>query len=597
MAVTLRCHPLPAPRAMIPIRGRRAMRAAAPLPSSGTWAARASLASLASLAAIATLAAIAAIGTLPAPAAAQALPDSTARRVDALFSRFDATSPGCLVGVGRNGSVVHARGYGMANLEYGVPLTRESISESGSVAKQFTAAAVALLQLEGRLSLDDDVRRYLPEVPDFGATITIRNILTMTSGLRDQWALLMLMGRGPGSEVHTNNLILDLVRRQRELNFAPGSEYLYSNTGYVLAATIVSRVSGMPFAQFTQERLFKPLGMTHTQWRDDYRRVVPGRATAYAFERGAWVQDVPFTMVHGNGGLLSTVDDLLKWNEALTNGFPGNPGLTRLLETQARLTDGRTIPYALGLQVREWAPGVREVSHSGSTAGYRTFLARYPEAKVSLAVWCNAANANTVQLGRQVAALLVARPAAARPAPTPVAPAERANLVGSYRDPRTDSWLGIAAVGDYLRVIGPSADSLRADGGAGRYTTSSGVRLAFTPASGKATALRLETADGDVMEATTLAPPASAALVLDDFTGTYRSPELESRIVIGADNGRLVLRISPDEVFTLSPFYTDGFRMGASPASIRFVRNAAGKVVGARIFNGRARNVRFDREG
>ena len=143
--------------------------------------------------------------------------------------------------------------------------------------------------------------------------------------------------------MHTNALILDLVKRQRELNFAPGSEYLYSNTGYVLATHIVARVSGMPFARFSEERLFKPLGMRHTQWRDDYRRVVPGRATAYAFERGAWVQDMPFTMVHGNGGLLSSLDDLLKWNDALTDGLLGKPELTRLLETRMTLNDGRAL--------------------------------------------------------------------------------------------------------------------------------------------------------------------------------------------------------------------------------------------------------------
>lgn len=535
---------------------------------------------------------------LPAVAAlasAQGLPDSTTRRIDQIFARFDSTSPGCLVGVGRNGQVVHARGYGMANLEYGIPLTRQSISESGSVAKQFTAAALALLQLDGKLSLDDDIRKYLPEVPDFGATITIRNILTMTSGLRDQWGLLLLMGRGPGTEVHTHAEILDLVRRQQELNFPVGSEYLYSNTGYVLAATIVTRVSGMPFARFTEERLFKPLGMTRTQWRDDYRRIVPGRATAYEFERGAWVQDMPFTMVHGNGGLLSTIDDLLKWNDALTNGFPGTPGLTRLLETQQRLTDGRTITYALGLQVAPWASGIREVSHSGSTAGYRTFLARYPEAKASVAVWCNASNANAVQLGRRVAALVVPRAEAARPAPTPIAADERANLAGTYRDPRTDSWLTIAAVGDYLRVIGPSSDSLRGEGGAGRYTTPSGVRLTFTPAGARATALRVVTPDGDVWSMTPVTPPASASLSLGDFAGTYRFPELGTHVEIRQDNGRLVARISPDEEHTLTPFYADGFRMGATGATIRFSRDAAGKVSGARVFAGRARNVRLDR--
>jgi CubicO group peptidase (beta-lactamase class C family) len=543
------------------------------------------------------LALVVAVATLTplSLAHAQPLPDSTTRRIDALFARYDSTSPGCLVGVGRNGQVVHARGYGMANLEYGIPLTRQSISESGSVAKQFTAAAVALLQLEGKLSLDDDIRKHLPEVPNLGAPITIRHILTMTSGLRDQWALLAIMGRGPGSEVHTHAEILDLVHRQRELNFPPGSEYLYSNTGYVLATLIVSRVSGMPFAQFTQERLFAPLGMTHTQWRDDYRRVVPGRAAAYAFEGGTWVQDMPFTRVHGNGGLLSSLDDLLTWNEALSSGLLGRPELTRLLETQMRLNDGRTLTYALGLQVSPWSHGVREVSHSGATAGYRTFLARYPEARTSVAVWCNAAPANAVQLGRQVAALLVPRGTPARVAPAPIAAAEREQITGPYRDPRTDEWLMISSVGEYARVIGPAADSLRSDGAPGRYLAGPGMTLTFSPAGTKATALRVVSPDGDVSEMIASPPPAAGSITLGDYAGTYRSPELESRLVVRVDGARLLVRISPDDETTLLPFYRDGFRFG--PGTLRFERDAAGRVTGLRAFVGRARHVRFDREG
>jgi CubicO group peptidase (beta-lactamase class C family) len=531
----------------------------------------------------------------PSLARAQSIPDTIGARIDRLFQRFDSTSPGCLVGVGRGGQVVHARGYGMANLEYGIPLTRASISESGSVAKQFTAAALALLQLDGKLSLDDDIRKFLPELPDFGTPITIRHLLTHTSGLRDQWALLGLMGRGPGSEVHTHAEILDLVQRQRELNFPVGSEYLYSNTGYVLAATIVERVSGVPFATFSTERLFKPLGMTHTAWRDDYRRVVPGRATAYSFERGTWVQDMPFTRVHGNGGLLSTIDDLLTWNDALTNGFPGAPGLTALLETTGRLTSGRALTYALGLSVAPWNDGVREVSHSGSTAGYRTWLARYPEAKASVAVWCNAGTANAGALGRQVAELIVPRSIAPRPAPAPVAEAARALVTGSYRDPRTDSFLSIAAVGDYLRVVGPSSDSLRGDGAPGRYVTSSGHRLTFTPAGAKARALQLVTPDGEVMDMVVTEPPAVPAASLEAYAGTYRSPELGSSLTIRAANGRLLARISPDDESALLPFYPDGFRIGAWGVTIRFTRDAAGTIQGARVFAGRARNVRFDR--
>jgi CubicO group peptidase (beta-lactamase class C family) len=211
-------------------------------------------------------------------------------RIDSLFSGWARTEgPGCIAGVKQSGKTVHLKAYGMANLEYGVPLTTESVSESGSLAKQFTSAAITLLAKQGKLSLDDDIRKHLPEVPNFGRTITIRNLLTHTSGLRDQWALLGLAGWPPGTQVHSIPLILDLVSRQRMLNFEPGSLYLYSNTGYVLAATIVQRVSGKSLAEWSQDNLFQPLGMKNTEWRDDYRRVVKGRATAYSPVRnGAW---------------------------------------------------------------------------------------------------------------------------------------------------------------------------------------------------------------------------------------------------------------------------------------------------------------------
>ena len=548
---------------------------------------------------------------LPLALEAQGLPESTVQRINQIFHPFDTiTSPGCVVGVGRDGRELFAKGYGMANLEYEVPLTAQSISESGSVAKQFTAAALALLQLDGKLSLDDDVRRYLPEVPDFGAPITIRHLLTHTSGLRDQWALLGIMGRGPGGEVHTTNQILDLVSRQRELNFPVGSEYLYSNTGYTLAAVIVSRVSGMPFARFTDERLFRPLGMTHTQWRDDYRRVVPGRATGYDFVRGAWMQDMPFTMIHGNGGLLTTVADLLRWNDALTNGLLGKPDLTALLETRGRLGSGRTLSYALGLVIGSYGPGVREISHGGSTAGYRTFVARYPEAKMSIAVLCNAATANPTSLARGVMALLLPRTTAAqhnsttaaqhnsttatRLLPTPIAVDQRALIVGQYRDPRTDDLLTVTAVGDFARLDGPSADSLRAEGD-GRFSTSSGYRLTFTPAGQRASHLQVESADGDVREMERMTTPVAGTPVREDLVGTFLSPELDSRIVVRLDKGRLMARLSPDDDATLLPLYTDGFRVSGSGSTIRFSRDAAGRVTGARIFAGRARNVRFDK--
>lgn len=537
---------------------------------------------------------LAAFGT-PAGAQGAISDDAFARGVDSIFAPFTVKgSPGCIVGVDRPDKEFFAKGYGLANLEYNIPLTANSISESGSVAKQFTAAALVLLQSEGKLSLDDDVKKYIPELPNFGSRITIRNLLTHTSGLRDQWALLGLMGRGPGQQVHTQATILDIVAHQRELNFPPGSAYLYSNTGYVLAATIVSRVSGMPFARFTVERLFKPLGMNDTQWRDDYRRIVPDRATAYSREDGQWLQDMPFTMVHGNGGLLTTAADLRKWNRALTDGLLGRPEMTRTMETPPRLTTGRTITYALGLTVAPWTATVREVSHSGATAGYRTFLARYPEAKVSISVFCNVGNANPVALGRRVVDLVLPRPATTAAQTARTDEATRLRLAGTYRDPSNDDWTTIASSGDYLRLSGFVNDTLR-QGANGGFAASTGTQLTFDGTTPHAQRLTIITPDS-VSHALELAvAPAREALKLRDYAGTYSSPELGHSIVVHLDGERLMARISPDDETALTAFYPDGFKLGATGYTMRFVRDSSGRVSGFRAFVGRALNVRFDR--
>ena len=241
----------------------------------------------------ATLLALAAalLGFTPAPVLAQAvlaekpaqaIPVDEAAAIDKIFERWDRTgSPGCAVGVARGGQVVHSKGYGMANLEYGIRIWPSTVFESGSVAKQFTAAAINLLAQDGKLSLDDPVRKYIPELPDFGTPILIRHLLNHTSGLRSQWPMLALAGRPPGMAVHTIAEILELVSHYKELNFKPGDEFLYNNTGFTLLGVVVQRVSGKSLNQFSQERLFGPLGMTRTQWREDFSAVVPNRATAY----------------------------------------------------------------------------------------------------------------------------------------------------------------------------------------------------------------------------------------------------------------------------------------------------------------------------
>jgi len=349
-----------------------------------------------------------------APAPTTTTTDHTAQ-VNIVFARFTSTTPGCAVGVGLDGRPALQRAYGMADLERDVPNAAGTIFEAGSVSKQFTAAAVLLLARDGKLSLDDAVRKYIPELPDYGVPLTIRHMLTHTSGLRD-WGEVAGIGGWPrGRRVHTHAHVLDIVSRQKALNFTPGTDWSYSNTGYNLAAIIVSRVSGQTFADFSRDRLFRPLGMTHTSWRDDYTRIVKGRAVAYDSTPDGYHEDMPFENVYGNGGLLTTVGDLLRWNENFVTPAVGDAAFIKEEQTPGRFTDGRAHDYALGLYVRPWR-GVPEVSHSGSTAGYRAFLARYPDQHLSVAVLCNAGDANATQYAHAVAEAYlggVLKPAAA----------------------------------------------------------------------------------------------------------------------------------------------------------------------------------------
>jgi CubicO group peptidase (beta-lactamase class C family) len=364
---------------------------------------------------------------LPLRAGAQQLADAGAR-VDRVFERWNSReAPGCAVGVARDGQPTFSRAYGMADLERDVAATPATIYEAGSVSKQFTAAAVTLLALQGRLSFEDDVRKYIPELPDYGSPIRIRHMLNHTSGLRDWGSVAGIAGWGRSVRTHTHAHVLDILSRQRALNFVPGAQYSYSNSGYNLLAVVVERVSGMPFAEFSKRYVFEPLGLKNTQWRDDHTRIVKGRSIAYATSGNGFEIDHPIEDVHGNGGLLTTVGDLLTWNAHLETGekLGGRP-FVDAMHRQGILNDGSQIAYASGVQIGT-SGGVRRVSHTGSTAGYRAFLARYPDQQLSVAVLCNVGAVNPGSVGQEVANVFLGdavRSAAAPQASTAGAPAQ-----------------------------------------------------------------------------------------------------------------------------------------------------------------------------
>lgn len=530
-----------------------------------------------------------------APAAlAQSPAADLAARVDEVFAPWNRTSsPGCAVGVASRGRPVLSRAYGMADLEHGIANTPDTVFEAGSVSKQFTAAAVLLLAQEGKLSLDDPVRKHLPELPDYGAPVTVRQMLHHTSGLRDWGAVAAVAGWPRGSRVHTHAHVLDIASRQRALNFTPGAEYSYSNTGYNLAAILVSRLAGKSFADFTREALFEPLGMNGTSWRDDYTRVVPRRAIAYdVSEDGRARMDMPFEDVHGNGGLLTTVGDLLAWNRNFVEATVGGRAFVDAQLTRARLNDGREVGYAAGLGLGRWR-GVTEISHSGSTAGYRAFLARYPDQDLSVAVLCNAGSAGASSLARSVAALHLA--GAIRDAPVDpgieLPPAALAAREGLYRELRSQDVMRLVLDGAHLRIEnGPKLEALTPRS----FRVESGRRLEFEDdGNGHARAARLVSEDGDVLRFEPVMPAQPSLGELAGLAGDYVSEEAEARFTAAVEEGSLVLRQRPDKVIVLAPTYRDAFT--SAEMQVRFLRDGRGRVSEMSVGRSRLRDLRFRR--
>lgn len=513
------------------------------------------------------------------PASAQ-LSSTQGKAVDAVFARYSGTTvPGCAVAVEQNGRTILDRAYGMANLEFAIPAKATTIYESGSVSKQFTAAAIILLARDGKLSLDDDIRKYLPEMPDFGTPVTVRQLINHTSGLRDWGSVAGIAGWPRNSRVANNDDVLALSAQQRGLNYAPGTHYTYSNTNFNLAAVIVARVSGQSFAAFSEARILRPLGMTSSSWRERYARIVPGRATAYAREGAGYVIDQPIEDAHGNGGLLTTTADLLRWNAALTADTFG-PGFTATMEKVGVLKSGIPIEYAAGLRVTQ-RNGRREVAHSGSTGGYRAWLARYPAEKLSVALLCNASDANPVETGRKVADIfLPAAPEAPAPASAPL-PAD-----GMYLSSVTGLPLRIATEDGKLTADGTKLTPL----GGGRWQAGDATYVFDSKGE-----LTVETIGER------LAYPRAKPATADDarvYAGRYCGTDNDFCLAIqAAGDGTLTLVASSRPAMTPLVFkgaFADGFDNDAGEA-LQFTRTK-GKVTGLRYLTGRAYGVEFQRQ-
>ena len=331
-------------------------------------------------------------------------------RVDPLFKKWDTTSsPGCILAIVKDDELIHTRSFGMADLERGVPITTESIFDIGSVGKQFTATVIAILASRGSLILDASIREYLPEMPAYAKEITVRHLIHHTSGLRDYLTLLDLRGL-PMENFYAEDFLLDLITRQKGLNFKPGSEHLYSNSGYFLLGTIAQRVTGSHITELIQEHILNPLGMKRTTFNRDYRPIVKNRAMSYedGDQEGTFVNALALSGGFGDGAILTCVDDLLLWDRNFYNNRLDNrqSNLIKQLHEKGKLNNGKTINYAFGLDVAEYK-GQRVVQHGGSWAGYQSEMMRFPDQRVTIICLANLGSMDPTMLCQQVADIIL----------------------------------------------------------------------------------------------------------------------------------------------------------------------------------------------
>jgi CubicO group peptidase (beta-lactamase class C family) len=550
---------------------------------------------------------------LSASCAAQPAPvpaEKPEAKVDALFQKMDTTiSPGCALSVIRDHKIVYERGYGMADLDHNIPITPTTVFHVASMSKQFTAASILLLAQEGKLSLDDPVGKYIPELPDFGTPITIRDLLHHTSGLRDQWDLLQLSGWRYGSDLITDADVLYVVSHQRDLNFPPNTKHLYSNTGYTLLAQIVARVRGQSFRSFTTARIFAPLGMKNTHFRDDYNEIVKNMAYGYVPSGDTYHLSVTNFDTVGATSLITTVEDLALWDENFYTPRIGGPALVQQLQERGKLNNGEQIDYAAGLVLGKYR-GLNTVDHGGADAGYRSDMIRFPDQHFTVACLCNLGSADPSDLARKVAEVYLSsdmQPAESTHAddskPITLTPEQMQAKVGAYVNLKDQDDLVRWVIKDGKLQVGNAGEdatyAIKPINGNQFHLLVQPVDFTFLPAqAGVPLQFTLKHDDGktDTYSAVPSFAPSPAQLA--EYAGIYSSPEIDPLYELKIESGpegkkNLVLHRLKSGPDTLHPVTLDFF--AGDVGKIRFTRNSKGLITGFLLSTGRVIDLRFER--
>ena len=533
--------------------------------------------------------------------ASQRARDPSPAAIDSVFAQYDHTNtPGCAIGVYREGQIVYSRGYGMAELNQGIAITPQTVFYIGSTSKQFTAFAIALLAEQGRISLDDPVRKYVPELPAVADRVTIRQLIHHTSGLRDYLNLWGVSGRTFADEV-PEELVLDLLAKQPALEFESGSRWAYSNSGYFLLAVILKRASGKTLREFAQTEMFEPLGMAHTHFHDDNTMIVPHRAEGYqpSANGGFQIVRTSYALV-GDGGLLTTIDDMARWDaNAFANRLgTGGQRLIELVRTPGRLNDGTRLEYGFGLFVGTYR-GLPTIEHGGSFIGFRADLLQFPSERLSFAVLCNDYTATPDRLAQRLADLYLADR-------MEVAAGLQSSKVVTVSQPVLDRWVGrYELVPGWLATIRRDDDGLTLALGWSNPSKLTALADSVFVASGFPDTLMFgQKPNGTVtvmVKALRMtepaprlpAPPVLTTTKLAEYAGRYTSAELDTWFTFQVRKDTLRFRPRYGPSIWLEPILPDVF---TGQGRMTFERDAKGRVTGFRWSTAGLTGIRFVRD-
>jgi CubicO group peptidase (beta-lactamase class C family) len=519
------------------------------------------------------------------------------KRIDGVFADYDAATPGCAFALVDHGRTVYEKGYGLASIEHGVPIDpHRTVFDIGSLSKQFTATSVLLLAHEGKLSLDDDIRTYVPELPHYAGKVTLRELLQHTSGISDYLELLDMDGINL-EDVATGDDALRALSRKKTLDFVPGSEFSYSNSGYFLLSLVVKRVSGKSLGDFSKANIFEPLGMSATSILADHTRIIAHRATSYDTDEPGTFRLAPSNWEQmGDGGVQSTVDDLAKWDANFYQPRVGGPWLVQALQTRGVLNDGTAIAYADGLVVDHYR-GLRTVSHRGVWVGFRSYALRFPDQQVSEIALCNVANADPERRLLAVADIYLAGALNKLPPAQPMR-LSPTRYAGMYANLDQGKLRIIKVKGDRLVYVDGSGAELELRSiGKDEFQATIDPRLQIRFLSTRPGARRVEVkpAGQTPLVFSEVTAPKPSDVDLRAYAGSYTSPDLRSHWTVQEEDGSLAIRGERGPSIPLEPAFDDAFFV--SNVLFRFERGSDRAVTGFTLARDRVRRLVFVRSG